>query len=81
MSHRVPIRLLVHFRVTEAPLVQLTEGVLDGERLRGAGTRAINLNNPAQHMPLLDADGHPTGETVTVAHVLLILQTLARRHP
>ena len=75
---RIPIRLLVYFQLTARPLVQVTEGVRDGTRLVGAGTRPIDLT--AGDLQLIDpATGQPLGETVSIDRALMILFSLAKR--
>jgi hypothetical protein len=73
----VPVRLLIHFQTSARPLLQVTLARREGNRLVGVGTRAINLGGG--DLALVDSNGNPTGEVVTMAHALAVVQSLARR--
>lgn len=75
----VPLRLLVHFYPAAGPLAQVTVGRAGPSGgFYGAGTRALDLSNPARSIPLRNAHGQPTGEHITVEHALAVLAALAR---
>jgi hypothetical protein len=74
----VPFRLTVQFGIARRPLVSVKFARQEGGTWVGAGTRSVDLT-PTREFDLVDPDtGAPTGERITVARALAILNSFSR---